>query len=90
MAVVQLTCTTKPRPDSPHEAITHVGTSRQVWPREQVVGWIEAGTDTFHSFGPNGKRADVAVVREPGKPPYLRARVDGQWSDDLLALPQCR
>ena len=90
MADVQLTCITKPHPDSPHEDITHVGTSRQVWPREQVVGWIDARTDTFHTMGPNGKRADVGVVREAGKAPYLRAHVDGRWNDHLLALPQCR
>jgi len=90
MADVQLTCVVKLSPDSPHEDITHMGTSRQVWSRERVIAWIEARTDTFHTIGPNGKRAEVAVVREPGKPPYLRSRADGEWNDNLLALPQCR
>jgi hypothetical protein len=90
MADVQLTCAIKPRPDSPHEHVTYVGTSRQVWPSEQVVGWIEAGTDTFYTIGPNGKRVDVGVVRESGKAPYLRTHADGSWNDNLLALPQCR
>jgi Protein of unknown function (DUF3892) len=90
VADVQLTCTIKPRPDSPHEDITHVGTSRQVWPREQVVGWIEARTDTFYTIGPNGKRADVGVVRELGKVPYLRTQADGHWNDNLLALSRSR
>jgi hypothetical protein len=90
MADVQLTCVSKPRPDSPHEHITHAGTSRQIWSREQVIGWIEAGTDTFYTIGPNGKRAEVGVVRESGKAPYLRTHVNGFWNDNFLALPQCR
>lgn len=90
MADVQLTCVVKPRPDSPHEHITHVGTSRQVWSCEQVVGWIESRTDNFYLIGPNGKRAEVGVVRESGKAPYLMTHADGFWNDNLLTLPQCR
>ncbi|MGI4779279.1 MAG: hypothetical protein ACRYGA_14395 [Janthinobacterium lividum] len=31
----------------------------------------------------------VAVVREPGRPPYLRTHADGVWKDDLLAQEVC-
>jgi Protein of unknown function (DUF3892) len=89
MAAVQLTCVTKPQPDSPHEHITHVGTSHQTWLREQVVAWIDGGTDTFYTIVA-GKRGEVGVVREAGKAPYLRTRADGAWNDNLLALPRCR
>jgi hypothetical protein len=61
-----------------------------VWPREQVIASIEAGTNTF--FVPDersGKRADVGVVREAGKAPYLKTHADGYWNDNLLALNQC-
>ena len=90
MADVQLTCVIKPRPDSPHQHITHVGTSRQVWPAAQVVGWIEAGTETFYIVGPSGKRVDIGVIREAGKAPYLMANADGVWNSNLLTLPLCR
>lgn len=90
MADVQLTCIIKPRADGSHEHITHAGTSRQVWSREQLIGWITARTDTFYTIGPNGERADVGVVHESGKSPYLRTHIDGLWNDNLLALPQCR
>ena len=89
MAAVQLTCVSKPHRDSPHEDITHVGTSHQTWLREQVIGWIDAGTDTFYTIVAR-KRAEVGVVREAGKAPYLRTHVGGLWNDNLLELPRCR
>ena len=89
MAAVHLTCIVKSQADSSHEHITHVGTSHQTWLREQVIGWIDAGTDTFYTLVA-GKRAEVGIVRDSGKAPYLRTRSGGQWTNDLLALPQCR
>ena len=89
MAAVQLTCVVKPHPDSPHEHITHVGTSHQTWLREQVISWIDGGIDSFYTVV-QGKRAEVGIVRDAGNAPYLRTRAGGHWNDDLLALPQCR
>ena len=89
MAVVLLSCVVKPHPNSPHEDITDVGTASALWTRKQVIGWIEAGTDTFYIMV-GGRRSEVGVVRESGKEPCLRARADGHWNDDLLALPHCR
>lgn len=83
MAVVLLTCVVKPRPNSPHEDIADVGTASALWTRKQVIGWIEADADTFCIIV-NGRRAEVRVVREPGKEPYLRTRADGYWNDHLL------
>jgi hypothetical protein len=39
MADCQITCITKPHPQSPHEHITHVGnpSANWVWPREDVI-----------------------------------------------------
>src|SRR5580658_6517074 len=66
MADVQVTCITKPHPQSPHEHITHLG-NPQVgweWTREQVIASIEARTNTFFVLDPRtGKRSDVGVVR---------------------------
>ena len=88
MADVQITCIRKPNANSPHEHITHVGSYGQVWPREQVIAWIDARTDTFYTMA-GGRRAEVRVVREPGRAPFLRTHADGYYNDNLLALPQC-
>jgi hypothetical protein len=57
------------------------------WTREQVIASIEAQTNTFFVVDPrNGKRADIGVVRPPGRAPYLRTYADGDWNDNLLSL----
>lgn len=91
MADVQVTCIIKPHPFSPHEHITHLGNPpRWVWTREQVINSIETGTNTFYVVDPiSRKRANVGVVREAGKVPYLRTYADGVWNDNLLSLNQC-
>ena len=92
MADCQITCITKPDVQSSHEHITHVGNPRAkwVWPREQVIQSIEAGTNTFFVLDPaTGKRSDVGVVRPSGRLPYLRTYADGDWNNNLLSLTRC-
>ncbi len=92
MADVQVTCILKPHPQSPHEHITHLGNpaGNWMWAREKVVESIHAKTNTFYVLDPgNRKRADIGVVREPGKAPYLRTYADGRWDNNLLSLNQC-
>lgn len=91
MADVQVTCIIKPNPQSPHEHITHLGNPPiWRWTREQVIASIDAKTNTFFVRDPHsGKRADVGVVREAGKVPYLRTYADGTWNNNLLSLNQC-
>ncbi len=75
MADVQVTCITKPHPQSPHEHITHVGNppASWTWPRERVVASIEEKSNTFFVLDPKtGKRATIGV-----------------WNDNLLSLNQC-
>jgi hypothetical protein len=89
MSDVRITCIRKPHPQSPHEHITHVGSNGQVWTREQVIAWIDARAHTFYTLDAYSRRADVGVVRESGKAPYLRTYADGVWNNNLLSLPQC-
>jgi hypothetical protein len=94
MADCQITCISKPTPLSPHEHITHVGSSKTnppwKWTREQVIASIDGRTNTFFVIDARtGRRADVAVVREVGKVAFLRTHADGLWNDNLLSLPQC-
>jgi Protein of unknown function (DUF3892) len=91
MADVQVTCITKPHPQSSHEHITHLGNPPQwVWTREEVIASIDAKTNIFYVRDPaTGKRSDVGVVREVGKAPYLRTYADGSYNNNLLSLNQC-
>jgi hypothetical protein len=92
MADARVTCIIKAHPQSPHEHITHVGNpaERWMWTREDVIASIDAQTNTFYVLDHvSGKRADVGVVREAGKAPYLKTYADGQWNNNLLSLNQC-
>lgn len=87
MADVQVTCINKLPRDDPHEGITHLGGASWKWTRGQVITSIEAKTNTFFTLN-DGRRADVGVVNGPtGK--YVRTHRDGQWTNNLLALPEC-
>lgn len=87
MADVQVTCINKQPRMNTHEAITHLGGAGWRWTRQQVIQSIEAGTNSFYT-SVLGRRADIGVVNGPnGK--YVRTHADGQWNDNLLALPEC-
>jgi hypothetical protein len=92
MADVLVTCILKTHPQSPHEHITHLGnpSANWMWDRERVIASIDNKTNTFYTLDPiNRKRADIGVVRDAGKAPYLRTHADGQWNNNLLSLNQC-
>lgn len=92
MADAQVTCIVKPNAQSSHEHITHLGNPAGdwMWPREQVIRSIDEKSNTFYVLDPtSGKRADIGVVREAGKAPYLRTYADGRWDNNLLSLNQC-
>ena len=91
MPDVQVTCIIKPNPQNLHEHITHLGNyPKWMWTREEVVSSIDAKTNTFYVLDPfSRKRAEVGVVRESGKAPYLRTYADGNWNNNLLSLPHC-
>lgn len=88
----QITCITKPHPQSLHEHITHVGNpnAHWVWTREDVIRSIDDNANSFYVLDPQtGKRSNVAVVRRNGQQPYLRTHADGDWNNNLLSLTQC-
>ena len=92
MADVEVTCVTKPHPESPHEHITELGNPAAgwKWPCKRVVASIDAGTNTFFALDPlTRKRSNLEVVREEGKSPYVRTRSDGAWDKILLTLDDC-
>ncbi|TDP60642.1 DUF3892 domain-containing protein [Roseateles toxinivorans] len=92
MADVQITCITLSATNRQHEHITHVGggAGKWKWTVAQVVASIDAKTNTFFVQDPrSGKRANVGVVREAGKAPFIRTYADSVWTDNLLSLPAC-
>jgi hypothetical protein len=87
MADIQVTCVNKQPRDDPHQGITHLGGATWKWTRGQVITSIEGKTNTFYTLN-DGRRADVGVVDGPGGK-YVRTHRDGQWTNNLLALPEC-
>jgi Protein of unknown function (DUF3892) len=87
MADSMVTCINKQPRQNPHEGVTHLGGAGWRWTRQQVIDWINAKTNTFYTQV-RGQRADVGVVNGPNGE-YLRTHANGQWSDNLLALPGC-
>lgn len=87
MADVQVKCINKQPRNNPYEGITHLGNEHGKWTRQQVIGWIESGVDTFYTLV-QGNRGNIGVVDGPnGK--YLRTYADDKWNDNLLSLPEC-
>ncbi len=93
MEEFEATCIVKPDRFSTHEHITHIGNRAGGWmlTRESAIERIDSGREAFYTVDSiSGSRAYVAVVREPGKSPYLRTYADGRWNDNLLALATCQ
>lgn len=87
MAEFRITCLRWGTAPGTHVGITHLGGEGRIWTREEVVRAIESGEHSFYVLV-RGRRIPLAVV--PGAlARYVRARVNGLWTDDLLALPQC-
>ena len=93
MPDVQITCITKPDRNSALDRITHVGGpggGGWKWSTEAVVVSIESRTNTFFVIDAARHRSDVGVVDlGNGRRKYLRTHADGDWNNNLLALPEC-
>jgi hypothetical protein len=81
---VQLTRVRLTHPNGGHEHISYLGNASGMWPRAQVVQWIESGEYGFYTMV-NGLRADVRV-RQTATTKYVQTEADGYWTDNLLAL----
>ncbi len=90
MADARVRCITKPNRDRRHEHITHLGGQDWKWTREQVISSLDAQTNTFFVVDAAGHRSEVGVV-DPGdgRARFVRSYADGDWNNNLLALPEC-
>jgi hypothetical protein len=87
MAEYLVTCATKPNRFSAHDNITRLGGPSWSGTHTQVIGWINAGNTLFTLA--EGRRAIVAPWPNTRTGPYVRTHADGEWNDNLLALPEC-
>jgi uncharacterized protein DUF3892 len=77
-----------------HEHITHLWWTNPASgqtgdnSRAQIVTWIEDDNGQAYVDDGRGNRADVLVVTPRYGHKYLRTYADGQWTDNLLALPR--
>jgi hypothetical protein len=76
-----------------HEHITDVMWRSEATPAgltslQALVGWLSTGSSN-RAVVLNGRRTlQLEIVRPADEPPFLQARADGTWTDDLLALPR--
>lgn len=54
--------------------------------QKTMVEWISKKNGSAYVCGGNAHIARVGVVN--ADPPYIRTYADGNWSDNLLALPR--
>jgi Protein of unknown function (DUF3892) len=89
MADCRITHITKPNRESTNDHITHAGNPPTwYWKREDIIRSINERTNTFYVYE-GGNRSEVGVVNPTdGRSPFLRTYADGQWNDNLLALPE--
>lgn len=61
--------------------------------KPQVVAMVEGGTEVF-VINPNGEQIPCAVNTQNSasnlSEKWLQGQVDGEWTDDVLALPHIR
>ncbi len=87
MSDAQITCVNKLPRDNPYEGITHLGGKDWKWTQQKIIDSIESHTNTFYTRI-HGEKSYITVIDGPnGK--YLRSHADGEWNDNLLALPEC-
>lgn len=78
--------------DNPIEAISHYrwedgeSTKSGITERLIVVGWVEGGISAYVADGSRKIWCKVRVSQNGTK--FLQTLSDGQWSNNLLALPE--
>jgi hypothetical protein len=95
---VRITCINKAGGDhaDPHHAIEALG-----WVNEQsgetgkstrieVYEWLKNKQGTAYVRDSRGNIAQVGIREHRNGTRYLQTYADGVWTDNLLALPECR
>jgi len=94
MTDCRIDCVNKPKRNSPHERITHVGgpkpdgTGRWRGQVANIIRFIENKEHRFYTKEGNAS-AWVGVRLSAAGNRFLQTYADGIWKDNLLALPEC-
>jgi hypothetical protein len=83
----EVTCVKKHPQQDRHKGITHLGGKDWQMTRWQMTAAITSGGESFYTRV-GGKRAIIQVTDDRDDR-YLRTVTEDQWTDDLLALPEC-
>lgn len=83
----EVTCVKKHPQHDAHKGITHLGGRGWQMTRWQMTAAMNSGGETFY-VQVGRQRASIQVVEDRDEA-YLRTVVGNQWTDDLLALPEC-
>ena len=75
-----------------HRCISYVlwssrATAFGIASRRALVNWLSASAENEAVVIEGTVVWQIAVVTPDHEPPYLRTRVEGVWTDHLLALP---
>jgi len=84
----QIVCVNKPDRNSPLERITAVGTKYETLPIDDVIYYIDNNIHSYYTLV-GSEEAEVVVIREGNKRPFLKTVPDGCYPDNLLALNTC-
>jgi Protein of unknown function (DUF3892) len=88
VAHLQVTCITKhPNHFDPHERIQALGGLGWYRDRNDVIGHIERGANSYY-VNVAGRHAQLVVADRGGRK-YLKTTADGYAPNNLLALPDC-
>jgi hypothetical protein len=80
----------------PHHAISYLrwiedGTGRTGKnSRLEIYNWIKDQSGTAYVLGSTGHRALVGTREHANGTKYLQTYADRVWTDNLLALPECK
>ena len=89
-AIIEITAIRCIRAKS-HEQISDVmwrtDTSQGQTSGQAIIDWLSANSDNHAVVAIGSVYVPVLVVRPLNQPAYLRAQIDGVWTDYLLSLP---
>lgn len=84
----QVVCINKPDRHNSEEAIINIGTFAWTSPMPGVALRVLSGTLGLYTMV-NGRLAPVQARVSATGNVYLQTRPDGNWTNNLLALPEC-
>jgi hypothetical protein len=86
--ILQVTCISKILRGDPRERIGYIGGAAWRFTEAQAINFIEGGMFDFF-VNVAGRAVRLVVGRSAGRK-YLKTADDGEFPDQLMALPECR